>query len=287
LKNIGLVYDRIRFEEKAIIEKGKEKGLSIKPSDAKTLCLNVKSSNKESKAIFGDVVLQRCISYFRGLHVTAFLESKGIDVINSLSVAQICGNKILTTLALIKAGVPTPDTLIAFSPEGVYEAINKTGYPAVLKPIIGSWGRLVALLKDKDTTDAILESRELLNNPIYSIYYIQEMVNRPPRDIRAIVVGDRIIASVYRYAPQEDWRTNVARGGKTTPCPLTKELEDIVLKAADAVGGGILGVDALESPNGILVHEVNNTVEFKGAMAAGATNIPDEILDYAIGLARR
>lgn len=287
MKNIGLVYDRIRFEEKAIIEKGKEKGLSIKPSDAKTLCLNVKSSNKESKAIFGDVVLQRCISYFRGLHVTAFLESKGIDVINSLSVAQICGNKILTTLALIKAGVPTPDTLIAFSPEGVYEAINKTGYPAVLKPIIGSWGRLVALLKDKDTTDAILESRELLNNPIYSIYYIQEMVNRPPRDIRAIVVGDRIIASVYRYAPQEDWRTNVARGGKTTPCPLTKELEDIVLKAADAVGGGILGVDALESPNGILVHEVNNTVEFKGAMAAGATNIPDEILDYAIGLARR
>ncbi|MEM2955815.1 MAG: lysine biosynthesis protein LysX [Nitrososphaerales archaeon] len=287
MKSIGLVYDRIRFEEKAIIEKGKEKGLSIKPSDAKTLCLNVKSSNKESKAIFGDVVLQRCISYFRRLHVTAFLESKGIDVINSLSVAQICGNKILTTLALIKAGVPTPDTLIAFSPEGVYEAIGKIGYPAVLKPIIGSWGRLVALLKDKDTTDAILESRELLNNPIYSIYYIQEMVNRPPRDIRTIVVGDRIIASVYRYAPQEDWRTNVARGGKTTPCPLTKELEDIVLKAADAVGGGILGVDAMESPNGILVHEVNNTVEFKGAMAAGATNIPDEILNYAIGLARR
>ncbi|MGB9659915.1 MAG: lysine biosynthesis protein LysX [Nitrososphaerales archaeon] len=287
MKSIGLVYDRIRFEEKAIIEKGKEKGLSIKPSDAKTLCLNVKSSNKESKAIFGDVVLQRCISYFRGLHVTAFLESKGIDVINSLSIAQICGNKILTTLALIKAGVPTPATLIAFSPEGVYEAIGKVGYPAVLKPIIGSWGRLVALLKDKDTTDAILESRELLNNPIYSIYYIQEMVNRPPRDIRTIVVDDRIIASVYRYAPQEDWRTNVARGGKTTPCPLTKELEDIVLKAADAVGGGILGVDAMESPNGILVHEVNNTVEFKGAMAAGATNIPDEILNYAIGLARR
>ncbi len=281
------MYDRIRFEEKAIIEKGKEKGLNIKPLDAKTLCLNVKSSNKESKTIFGDVVLQRCISYFRGLHVTAFLESKGIDVINSLSVAQICGNKILTTLALVEAGVPTPNTLIAFSPEGVYEAIGNVGYPAVLKPIIGSWGRLVALLKDKDTTDAILESRELLNNPIYNIYYIQETVNRPPRDIRTIVVGDRIIASVYRYASQEDWRTNVARGGKTTPCPLTKELEDIVLKAADAVGGGILGVDAMESPNGILVHEVNNTVEFKGAMAAGATNIPDEILNYAIGLARR
>jgi len=287
LRSIGLVFDRIRFEEKAIIEKSKEKGLNIKLLDAKMLCLNTKSSKEELKAVFGDLVLQRCISYFRGLHVTAFLESKGIDVVNSLSVAQICGNKILTTLALIKAGVPSPNTFIAFSPEGVYEAIDKTGYPAVLKPIIGSWGRLVALLKDKDTTDTILESRELLNNPIHKIYYIQEMVNRPPRDIRTIVVGDRVVASIYRYAPEEDWRTNVARGGKTTLCPLTKELEDLVLKAAKAVGGGILGVDAMESPNGILVHEVNNTVEFKGAIAAGATNVPDEILNYLIELARR
>lgn len=287
MKSIGLVFDRVRFEEKAIVEKSKEKGLSIKLSDAKTLCLNINSKDEESKAIFGDVVLQRCISYFRGLHITAFLESKGIDVINPLDVAQICGDKILTTLTLIKAGVPVPETLIAFSPESVYKALDKTGYPAVLKPIVGSWGRLVALLKDKDTTDAIIESRELLNNPIHKIYYIQEMVNRPPRDIRAIVVGDRIVASIYRHAPQGDWRTNVARGGRTTLCPLTKELEDLVLKAAKAVGGGILGVDAMESPNGILVHEVNNTVEFKGAMAAGAINIPDEISDYAIELARR
>jgi len=287
LKSIGLVFDRVRFEEKAIIEKSKEKGLSIKLSDAKTLCLDIKSTNKESKAIFGDLVLQRCISYFRGLHVTAFLESKGIDVINSLNVARICGDKILTTLALVKAGVPTPETLIAFSPESAYKALDKTGYPAVLKPIIGSWGRLVALLKDKDTTDAIIESRELLNNPIYKIYYIQEMVNRPSRDIRTIVIGERVVASIYRYAPQGDWRTNVARGGKTTLCPLNKELEDLVLRAAKAVGGGILGVDAMESPNGILVHEVNNTVEFRGAMAAGATNIPDGILSYAMELARR
>ncbi|MGQ9468469.1 MAG: lysine biosynthesis protein LysX [Nitrososphaerales archaeon] len=287
MKSVGLVFDRIRFEEKAIIEKSKKRGLSIKLSDAKSLCLNTKSPDEESKAIFGDLVLQRCISYFRGLHVTAFLESKGIDVINSLNVAQICGDKILTTLALIKAGVPTPETLIAFSPESVSKAIDKTGYPVVLKPIIGSWGRLIALLKDKDTADAIIESRESLNNPIYKIYYIQEMVNRPPRDIRTIVVGERIVASIYRYAPEGEWRTNVARGGKTTICPLTNELEDLVLKAAKAVGGGILGVDAMESPNGILVHEVNNTVEFKGAMASGATNIPDEILNYVIELARR
>lgn len=287
MKSLGLVFDRMRFEEKAIIEKGKEKGLSIKLSDAKTLCLSIKSNDNESKAIFGDVVLQRCISYFRGLHVTAFLESKGINVINPLNVAQICGDKILSTLTLMKAGVPVPKTLIAFSPESVYKALDMTGYPAVLKPIVGSWGRLVALLKDKDMADAIIESRELLNNPIYKIYYIQEMVDRPPRDIRAIVVGDRIIASIYRYAPEGEWRTNVARGGKTTLCPLTKEFEDLVLRAAKAVGGGILGVDAMESPNGVLIHEVNNTVEFKGAVAAGAINIPDEILDYSTELTRR
>lgn len=285
--NIGLVFDRVRFEEKAIIEKSRERGLGINLSDAKTLCLDIKSTDEESKSIFGDVVLQRCISYFRGLHVTAFLESKGIDVINRLDVAQICGDKVLSTLTLMKAGVPVPETLIAFSPESVYEALSKIGYPSVLKPIVGSWGRLVALLKDKDTADAIIESRELLNNPIYKIYYLQEMVNRPPRDIRAIVVGDKVVASIYRHAPQGDWRTNVARGGKTTLCPLTKELEDLMLKAAKAVGGGILGVDAMESPNGILVHEVNNTVEFKGAMAAGAVNIPDEIVNYALESVRR
>ncbi|NWG09916.1 MAG: lysine biosynthesis protein LysX [Nitrososphaerales archaeon] len=287
MSRIGLVYDRIRFEEKVILKKGEERGLSMKLSDAKDLCLYVQGSDEEFKATFGDVVLQRCISYFRGLNITAFLESKGIYVINPLSVAQICGNKVLSTLALERAGVPTPETIVSFSPESVFKAIEKLGYPVVLKPIIGSWGRLVALLKDKETTESIIEARELLNSPLHKIYYTQEMINRPPRDIRTIVVGDRVIASIYRYAPQDDWRTNVARGGKTAPCPLTKELEGLVLKAAKAVGGGILGVDAMESPKGILVHEVNNTVEFRGAMAAGATNIPNEILNYVVGLSRR
>ncbi|MCP8304724.1 MAG: lysine biosynthesis protein LysX [archaeon] len=285
-RSIGLVFDRIRWEEKAIIERSKKRGLKMKLSNAKTLCLHAQSQ-EDFKAIFGDAVLQRCISYFRGFHITAFLESKGIDVINPSGVAQICGNKVLSTLALLEAGVPTPETFIAFSEEGVFKALKEIGYPAVLKPIIGSWGRLVAPLKDKDTTEAIIESRELLSNPLHKIYYIQEMVSRPPRDIRTVVVGDRVVASVYRYSSKEDWRTNVARGGRTEPCPLTKEVEDAVLKAAEAVGGGILGVDAMESPRGILVHEVNNTVEFKGAMAAGATDIPEEILDYAIELVRR
>jgi len=285
IKRIGLVFDRIRWEEKVLIEKSKKKGLNIIPINAKKLYLNVQSK-ENFKAIFGEIVLQRCISYFRGLHITAFFESKGIDVINPLKVAQICGNKVLGTLALVESGVPTPQTYIAFSPEGVSKTLEEIGYPAVLKPIIGSWGRLIAPLKDKDSTEALIESREILNNPLHKIYYIQEMVSRPQRDIRTVIVGDRVIASIYRYSA-EDWRTNVARGGRTEICPLTKELEDVVLKAAKAVGGGILGVDAMESPKGVLVHEINNTVEFKGAMTAGANDIPEKILNYVIKSVRR
>lgn len=270
----------MRWDEKAILEKAEEKGIALKLVDAKTLCLNAQAKDSEFREKFGDVVLQRCISYFRGLHVTAFLESKGIAIVNSYNVAHICGNKMLTTLALVKAGIPTPRTMIAFSPEGVSQAVESFGFPSVLKPVTGSWGRLVAPLLDKATAEAIVESRELLNNPLLKIYYVQEMVERPPRDIRTIVVGDRIIASVHRYAAFGDWRTNVARGGKSVPCSLTKESEELILKTARAVGGGILGIDAMEGPNGILIHEVNNTVEFRGAMSTGIADIPNAILNY-------
>jgi [lysine-biosynthesis-protein LysW]--L-2-aminoadipate ligase len=157
---------------------------------------------------------------------------------------------------------------------------EKMGYPAVLKPVTGSWGRLVAPLRDKSTVEAIIESREFMNNPLHKIYYIQEMVDRPPRDIRTIVVGDKIITSVYRYAPEGEWRTNVARGGKSIPYPVSNEFEDLILSAAKAVGGGILGVDCMEGPDGLVVHEINNTVEFKGAMTATGVDVPTEILNY-------
>ncbi|RLE49271.1 MAG: lysine biosynthesis protein LysX [Candidatus Methanomethylicota archaeon] len=280
-RSLSLIYDRIRVEEKELISAAERLGVNLKLVDAKTFHFDLNSLEKE-KSVFGELALERCISYFRGLHITAILENAGIPVINSFKTSSICGNKLLTTLTLIKAGVPTPKTVIAFTLEEALKALDEIGYPAVLKPIFGSWGRLIAPLKDRETALALLEHREEMSNPLYQIYYIQEMVERPPRDIRTVVVGDEVVAAIYRYAAPDDWRTNIARGGRAEPCKLTPELEELVLKAARAVGGGVLGVDAMESPDGILIHEVNSTVEFKGAMMATGVDIPSKIIDYAI-----
>ena len=284
---IGLIYDRIRFEEKEMIKAAKKINVNLKPIDSKDLCLNLSKSEGEYRELFGDIALQRCISYFRGLHMTAILESKGVPVVNSYKVMATCGNKLLTTLALIKAGIPTPETIIAYTPASTLNALEEVGYPAVLKPVTGSWGRLLALMKDRYSAQAIIESREEMSNPLLQIYYVQKWIERPPRDIRIIVIDDEVVAASYRYAPQNDWRTNVARGGRSEVCPVTPELEDIALQASKVVGGGVLAVDCMEEESKLLVHEVNGGVEFKGLMKATAINIAEKILEYVVRVAKR
>lgn len=283
---LSLLYDRIRTEEKLIINTAEKKGIELRPIDVKDLHLVITDPNKD-KEIFGDVAIERCVSYFRGLHLTAILEGKGIKVINPYSIMSICGNKMLTSILLAKNGIPTPKTIIAFTKEEALKAIEEIGFPAVIKPVFGSWGRLIAQVKDKDIAQVILEHREEINNPLYQIYYIQEMIERPPRDIRCIVIDNEIIASIYRYSSPEDWRTNIARGGRAEVCNLTEDMKEIILKTSEIIGGGVLGIDAMESKNGIVIHEVNATVEFKGAMSATGIDIPGKIIEYALKLAKK
>lgn len=287
MSKISLIYDRIRWEEKVLIDTSRNLGLDMKLIDLKDVYVDVFNNCDKTKNDFGELALQRCISYFRGLHIAAFLESIGIQVINPFQVSLICGNKLFTTLALIKAKVPVPKTLIAFTDESALKALDSLGYPAVLKPVIGSWGRLIALLKDKDTAQALLEAREEMHDALLQIYYLQEYIKRPPRDIRVLTVGDEVVAAAYRYSMNGDWRTNVARGGKTEPCPLTSELIDLALKSSEAVGGGILAIDCMESPEGLVVHEVNSTPEFKGLYAATGANIPEKMIRYAVKVMKR
>jgi [lysine-biosynthesis-protein LysW]--L-2-aminoadipate ligase len=275
-----MVYDYVRWEEKVIADAAKKKGVDLKLIDSKDVSLLLESDYEKE---FGDVVLQRCLSYFRSLHLTATLEAKGVSVVNNFNVAIVAGNKLFTTLALLKAGIPTPQTVLSFAPESAVKSLEKLGYPAVLKPTIGSWGRLVALLKDRDSAEAIFEDREHMF-PLYQIYYIQEFVKRPPRDIRSIVIDDRVVAAIYRVSLSGNWKTNMALGAKAENCPITKELEDICARASKAVGGGILGVDCMESPDGLLVHEVNNTTEFKNTVPATGVDIPGLIIDYLVKL---
>jgi [lysine-biosynthesis-protein LysW]--L-2-aminoadipate ligase len=279
--NLGLVYDRIRWDEKALIRAAKKAGIDAKLIDSKAIYIDTAEEPEGLRDEFGQVVIQRCVSYFRGLHLTAVLENSGVKVINPFSVSLTCGDKLLTTMALDKAGIPVPKTLVAFTAEGVSKALEKLGYPAVIKPVVGSWGRLIALIKDRESAQAIIESREQMRNALLQIYYLQEYVERPPRDLRILVIGDDVVAASYRYSPEDDWRTNVARGGKSEPCPLTSEIEDIALKAAQTVGGGVLAVDCMESPRGLLVHEVNSTVEFRGLCSATKVDIPGKIINYA------
>ena len=227
------------------------------------------------------------VSYFRGLHFTSALEFMEIPVINKFEVAHVCGNKMFMTLLLKKLNIPTPKTYFSFSSESAAENLEKVGYPLVIKPVIGSWGRGVMPIKDKDTMDAVFEIRDITDSPHDRIYYLQELVERPPRDIRVITVGDRPVAAMYRKS-SGGFKTNIALGADPELCEITKEMEDMASKASEAMGGGILGVDMMEDEkNGLVVHEVNNTVEFKGLAKVSERNIPKEMVEFALDYVRK
>jgi [lysine-biosynthesis-protein LysW]--L-2-aminoadipate ligase len=286
LVRICIIYDKLRFEEKKIYNDIQQKGFDATLVDGKSLIFDTESSKSDSR--FGDIILQRVISYNRGLHLTYCLEQIGLPVVNSFSVSEICGNKLITSLILKKNNVPTPRTTFAFSTESARECMKKLGYPLVVKPIIGSWGRGVYQIKDQSMAEMMLDSRQENDNSFSRIYYFQELIDRPSRDIRCIVIGDQIVASVFRYSSENEWRTNVAVGGRTEMAPLTSELKEIVLKASNAVGGGILGVDLMEDKErGYLVHEVNNTVEFRGASAVCKSDIGGAMTDYLVKMSSK
>ena len=275
--DITVLYDTIRWEEKALLEAGKKKNINIQMIDCKKLFLDL---DKEKDG-YG-TVLQRCVSYYRNVHSTAALEGMGVDVINCLKTGIFAGNKLYTHMLLKKEGVPTPHATVAFARDAALESLEKVGYPKIIKPTVGSWGRMISKINDKDSAEGIIESREKMY-PIYQIHYLEEFVKRPPRDIRAIMVGDEIVAAIYRYSGNGNWKTNMALGGRAEKCEITNEMEEICIKAKNAVQGQIVGVDLMESEDrGLLVHEVNNTTEFKNTVRVCEVDIPSLMLDYTI-----
>jgi [lysine-biosynthesis-protein LysW]--L-2-aminoadipate ligase len=275
---IGLIYDRISWNEKQLFKAATKKKIDLNLIDAKRLSLTASDCNSDLQEY--DVILQRSVSFFRGLYLSAILEAKNLKVINSFQTAQTCGNKLLTTLALTKANIPTPKTLVSFTEESALESLDVVGYPAVIKPLVGSWGRLVSLVNNQIVATSVLEHKEMLG-PLHKIHYIQEKVPSK-RDIRAFVIGDQVVAAMYRKANGGDWRTNIARGGTAKICEITQEIRDLSLKAAEVVGGGILGVDLLEDKEGLVVNEINHTVEFRGLMETTFVKIPELIIEFVI-----
>ena len=285
MSKVCIVFDRLRAEEKMLKKEASELGHEALMLDAKITQVNTDSKKEDFD--LGDVVLERCVSYFRGLHFTSSLEFLDIPVLNKFEVANICGNKMFMTLLLKKNNIPTPKTYFSFSSESAADNLEKTGFPLVIKPVIGSWGRGVMPIKDKDTMEAVFEIRDITDSPHDRIYYLQELINRPPRDIRVITVGDEPIAAMYRKS-SGGFKTNIALGADPEICEITKEMEDLAVKASKAMGGGILGIDIMEDEKrGLVVHEVNNTVEFKGLARVAKRNIPKEMIEFALNYVRK
>lgn len=279
---ITVLYDTIRWEEKALLEAGKKKGINIQMLDCKKLALNL---DKEPQN-YG-VVIQRCVSYYRNVHSTAALEGLGVKVINCLNTGIFAGNKLYSHMLLRKHDVPTPAASVAFSKDVALQLMDKEGYPRIIKPTVGSWGRLISKLNDKDAAEGIMDYREKMY-PIHQIHYLEEFVKRPPRDIRAIMVGDEVVAAIYRKSGNGRWKTNMALGGIAEKCDVSKEMEEICIKAKNAVQGQIVGVDLMESDEkGLLVHEVNNTTEYKNTVRVCNVDIPSRMIDYALDTAKK
>ncbi len=279
---IALLMSRLRVEEKWLMAALDQRGVPYDRVDDGQVVFDF--DNGPGDWCKYDAVLIRSISYARGLCACQMLNAWGIPTVNMASVAATCGDKLVTSAALKQAGVPQPRLRVAFTVEAALKAIEELGYPVVMKPVVGSWGRLLAKINDRDAAEALLEHKETLGSYQHSVFYIQEYITKPGRDIRAFVVGDQTVTAIYRKSAH--WITNTARGGQGEACPVTPELNDICQAAARAVGGGVLAIDVLEdAQRGYLVNEVNHTMEFHTTVPTTGVDIPGFIVDYTVFVA--
>ncbi|HYM51274.1 MAG TPA: lysine biosynthesis protein LysX [Candidatus Limnocylindrales bacterium] len=272
---IGVLCSRIRAEEKLLFEAFHTRGVPFSRLDDRELVFDLAEPPPPY-----DVVLERCLHHSRALYALRILNGWGVPTVNRYAVAMTCGDKINTTTALLNAGVPSPRTLIAFTPESALEAIERLGYPVVLKPAIGSWGRLLAKISDREAAEALLEHKETLGSYQHAIFYVQEYIDKPGRDIRSFVVGDETICAIYRESSH--WVTNTARGARASNCPVSPEIDRLSRAAATAVGGGVLAIDLMERGDELVVSEVNYTMEFRNSIETTGVDIPGRIVDYVL-----
>jgi [lysine-biosynthesis-protein LysW]---L-2-aminoadipate ligase len=278
---VGFLHTIIRPEEKLLIKDlHSRKNVELKMIDVRTLHFNLLKMDFDV-----DVIFERCINHSRALHALLLFESANIPCVNTSKIATVCGDKLLTSIALKDNKVPQPEVSVAFTEETAINAIEEIGYPVVLKPAVGSWGRLISKINDRDAAETILEHKTILGSYHHSIFYIQKYIPKNGRDIRAFVVDDKCIAAIYRTS--DHWLTNTARGAVASNCPITDEINDVAIKAARAVGGGAVAIDIFESEKGLLANEVNYTMEFRNSITTTGVDIPKHLVDYVIKVAKR
>ena len=275
---IGVLYSRVRVEEKWIFNALEKRGVDFDRIDDRTVYFDLEDAERWRQY---DAVLERSISYTAGLYALRILNAYGVLTVNTAQVSEACGDKLTTSALLMKAGLAQPRNIVAFTPESALEALDVLGYPAVVKPVVGSWGRLLAKINDRDAAEAIFEHKATLGSTQHQVFYLQEYIEKPGRDIRAVVIGDRVLTAIYRNSPH--WITNTARGGQGELCPVTPEIEDICLRAAQAMGGGVLAVDLIEhAERGYLINEINHTMEFHTIQPLSGVDVAGAIVDYVV-----
>ncbi|RJF71189.1 lysine biosynthesis protein LysX [Deinococcus cavernae] len=285
MAELAVLYDRIRPDEKMLFEALDDLGV---PYDkVYTPQLKLTFDEHGQAQVPWKVAIERCVSQTRGHAVTRALEAFGVHVINPSHVIELCGDKLATNAKLHAAGLPTPRTGVAFDGDAALHLIEDMGYPAVLKPTVGSWGRMVSKLNDRDAAEAVIEHKEVLGGPQHGVFYVQELIDKPGRDIRAFVVGGQCIGAIYRTS--EHWITNTARGAKATNCPVNPEIADLAQQAAAAIHGEIVAIDLVEDSarqnrwGGLVIIEINHTMEFKNSVSTTGVNIPRLMAEYAAG----
>jgi [lysine-biosynthesis-protein LysW]--L-2-aminoadipate ligase len=280
---IGLLYSRIRRDEKLLLSELRDRGHEVEKVDVRDVAFGLAEPPEPLADV--DLAVDRCLATSRSLYVTRFCAAHGIPVVNGPETASLCADKVKNSLALAGAGVPTPRTEVAFTVESALETVERFGYPCVLKPVVGSWGRLMAKLDSRSAAEAVLEHKATLGHYEHKVFYVQEFVDKPGRDVRVVAVDGEPVAAMTRTS--DHWLTNAAKGGETAAFELDDRARDLVARASGAVGGGLLGVDLMEvgvDDDGVAddytVHEVNHTVEFKALADATDVDVPARVVDW-------
>lgn len=281
---IALLHTRIRVEESLLIDALLARGAEVEAVDIRAAVFEPGAPGAAGvPGAWGtfDLVLDRCVSLTASLTAVRFLESFGLRCVNRAEAIEVCSDKLRTTLAIVAAGIPSPRVCVGVAGASGLEAVERVGYPAVLKPTVGSWGRLLARVNDRDAAEAVIEHRETLGSAAQHVIYAQEHIDKPGRDLRVFVVGGAAIAAIERVSGH--WVTNTARGATARGVTPTNEAERLSREAASAVGADVCAVDLLECPRrGLLVNEVNHSMEFRNSVAATGVDIPGLVADHML-----
>ncbi|BBG24579.1 Alpha-aminoadipate--LysW ligase LysX [Sulfuracidifex tepidarius] len=266
---VGIAYDLPRWEEKNIIQEAKNEGHQVIPFYSKQ-GIFYSDSNIDIEA---DLFIQRNVSHSRAVMTSFLIESQGIPIVNDYVTLIKSENKAFTTFILSRADIKTPRTAVSMEKDMALSSASTLGYPVVIKPIEGSWGRMIAKAQDEDSLRSFMEYQEFTSMYYRSIYYIQEFVKKPDRDIRIFAIGDDAPVGIYRVNPK-NWRTNTALGAKAEPLAIDAELRELALKVKDKIGGFFLGIDVFEDKEkGYVIDEVNGVPEFKNTVRVTGFNV--------------